>query len=67
MYLKWREMEQSIELQKRNGIRDVIVDKATFESKYWSYGEWSNPNENFAEWPNTSYARVYGVDTFTAK
>ena len=67
MYLKWREMEQSIELQKRNGIRDVIVDKATFESKYWSYGEWSNPDENFNEWPNTSYARVYGVDTFTAK
>ena len=67
MYLKWREMEQSIELQKRNGIRDVIVDKATFESKYWSYGEWSNPDENFNEWPNTSYALVYGVDTFTAK
>lgn len=67
MKQKWELMLESIVIQKNNGIMDVIVDKATFESKYWSYGEWSNPDENFNEWPNTSYARVYGVDTFTAK
>ena len=67
MKQKWDLMLESIAIQKNNGIMDVIVDKETFVSKYWSYGEWSNPDENYSEWPNTSYAEVYGVDTFTAK
>ncbi|MEL3901398.1 MAG: DUF6056 family protein [Treponema phagedenis] len=67
MYLKWQKMEQSIELQKMNGIRNVIVDKDVFISRYWGYSNWDNPDENFDEWPNTLYANFYGVDTFTAR
>lgn len=67
MYLKWSKMLESIKEQKNNGIKDVIVDKNTFISTYWSYGDWGNPDENFDEWPNTLYAEVYGVDTFTVK
>lgn len=67
MSIKWSLMVESIKEQKNKGIRDIIVDKKTFVPKYWSYGDWANPDENFTEWPNTSYAQVYGVDTFTAK
>ena len=67
MYLKWGKMLESIKEQKNNGIKDVIVDKNTFISTYWSYGDWGNPDENFDEWPNTLYAEVYGVNTFTVK
>lgn len=60
-------MEHSVEEQKARGIADVTVDKSTFQSKYWGYGDWGNPGENPDVWPNTTYAHYYGVETFIAK
>ena len=68
MRLKWNAMERSIEEQKAAGIKHVVVDKATFVSRYWNYCDWTNPDEkSIDDWPNTVYAKVYGVETFTAK
>ena len=67
MHLKWKKMEKSIFDQKAAGLEDIIVEESTFDSIYWSYGDWSNPHEFPFEWPNTSYAQYYGVKTFTAQ
>lgn len=68
MRLKWNAMERSIEEQKAAGIKHIVVDKETFVSKYWNYSDWTNPDEkSIDDWPNTVYAKVYGVETFTAK
>ena len=68
MRLKWNAMEKSIEEQKIAGIKDVVVDKETFVSRYWNYSDWGNPDDkNINDWPNNVYAKVYGVETFTAK
>lgn len=66
MYKKWNLMEQQIAEQKTNGIKDIIVEKNTFKSKWWSYGDWGNPGNNTEVWPNTTYAKYYEVDTFVA-
>ena len=60
-------MEQSIEQQKRNGIRDIVVDEATFKSRYWGYGDWGNPIVGDGDWVNVLYAKVYEVETFAVK
>ena len=67
MSLKWWKMEQSIAQQKRNGIRDVVVDKTTFIARYWGYGDWGNPVTGTGDWVNESYAKAYGVDTFSVQ
>ena len=68
MRLKWNAMEKSIEEQKSAGIRHVVVDKETFISRYWNYCDCTNPDaKHIDDWPNTVYARVYGVETFSAK
>lgn len=67
MSLKWWKMEQSIAQQKRNGIRDVVVDKTTFIARYWGYGDWGNPVTGAGDWVNESYAKAYGVDTFSVQ
>ena len=53
--------------QKQRGIKHIVVDKDTFESKYWNYGDWGNPDEHVTEWPDTAYAKAYGVETFRAE
>ncbi len=67
MRLKWNAMERSIMEQKQRGIKHIVVDKDTFESKYWNYGDWGNPDEHVTEWPDTAYAKAYGVETFRAE
>lgn len=67
MRLKWNAMEKSVAEQKAKGIMDVTVSKEYFKSIYWSYGDWGDPNEDATTWPNDSYARYYGVDTYTVK
>lgn len=68
MRLKWDAMEKSIEEQKSVGIQHVVVDKATFVSRYWNYCDCINPDDkNIDDWPNNVYAEVYDVETFTAK
>lgn len=64
---KWHRMEQSIAEQKANGNIEIIIDKTTFNSKYWSYGDWGNPKEDPNIWPNTAYAEHYKVKSFIAK
>ena len=64
---KWTEMELEIRAQKNNGKTAIVIDKNTFISRYKNYGDWGNPGENPAEWPNTSYASFYGVNSIIAK
>ncbi|MGX3044000.1 DUF6056 family protein [Helicobacter sp. T3_23-1056] len=64
MRLKWERMIASIEAQKALGAKEVIVNADTFHSNYRGYGDWGNPNENANEWPNTTYAKVFGVERF---
>ena len=64
MRLKWERMLSSIEAQKALGAKEVIVSADTFRSNYRAYGDWGNPNENTNEWPNTTYAKVFGVEKF---
>ena len=64
MRLKWERMIASIEAQKAFGAKEVIVSADTFRSNYRGYGDWGNPNENTNEWPNTTYAKVFGVEKF---
>lgn len=69
MSRKWEAMVQSVEIQKAQGVKNITVDAETFRSKYWSYGDWENPQgvENINRWPNTSYATYFGVETFVAE
>lgn len=67
MRLKWGAMFTSIESQKKSGSKNIVVDKATFESRWWSYGDWGNPDEKTDTWVNERYAKVFGVETFVAK
>ena len=60
-------MEKSIQEQKAAGITNVVIDKNTFISHYWSYSSWENPKENPNEWPNDMYAKYYGIDSLSAK
>ena len=60
---KWKLMECSIKEQKSKGLNDIIIDKSTFDSEYWNYGDWENPGEDPNIWPNTTYADYYEVDT----
>lgn len=64
---KWSLMEKSIVEQKNQGINEIVIDRNTFISRYWGYGDWGNPGENPSEWPNTSYAEYYEVDSIVAK
>ncbi|WP_395040484.1 DUF6056 family protein [Helicobacter sp.] len=67
MRLKWERMLASIVTQKAMGATDIIVDKQTFVSYYKGYTDWSNPGSDPTQWPNTTYARVFGVQSFIAK
>ena len=60
-------MELSIQEQKAKGSKDIVVDRLTFVSSYWNYGDWGNPGNNAKVWPNTQYAGYYGADTFIAQ
>ncbi|MBQ3826291.1 MAG: hypothetical protein II811_09180 [Spirochaetaceae bacterium] len=67
MHKKWEKMELSIQEQKAKGSKDIVVDRLTFVSSYWNYGDWGNPGNNAKVWPNTQYAGYYGADTFIAQ
>ena len=64
MRLKWERMIASIEAQKAMGSEVAVVSADTFRSNYRGYGDWGNPNQNTNEWPNTTYAKVFGVERF---
>lgn len=67
MNKKWNTMEQSITYQKLNGVNDIVIDSRTFKSKYKNYGDWGNPGKDPKKWPNTSYAKYYGINSITVK
>lgn len=69
MSRKWDKMVESVQRQKAQGIKNIVVDKNTFHSRYWNYGDWGNPKgiENINNWPNTSYAQHFSVDSFVAE
>ncbi len=67
MNKKWKKMEASINKQKSEGISNIMVDKDTFISKFWSYGDWGNPTEDTEDWVNKSYSNYYGVETIVVK
>lgn len=67
MRLKWERMLASIEAQKALGQTNAIISADTFRSNYRGYGDWGNPNKNTNEWPNTTYAKVFGVEKFIVK
>lgn len=66
MAFKWNKMLGSIEAQKELGINEVIVNQDYFTSYYKGYGTYYlsiNPDE----WPNTSYAKYFGVEKIMIK
>lgn len=67
MRLKWERMLASIEAQKALGSEIAIVSADTFRSNYRGYGDWGNPSQNTNEWPNTTYAKVFGVKEFIVR
>lgn len=67
MRLKWERMLASIAAQKALGVTELIVEAQTFKSYYKHYCDWGNPGEDPEKWPNTTYARVFGVEKFIAK
>ena len=67
MRLKWERMLASIEAQKALGSTSAVVSADTFRSNYSGYGDWGNPTPNTNEWPNTTYAKVFGVEKFIVK
>ncbi|WP_394954726.1 DUF6056 family protein [uncultured Helicobacter sp.] len=67
MRLKWERMLASIAAQKAMGVTEIIVETQTFVSYYGNYTGWSNPGSNPDVWPNNVYARVFGVQKFTAR
>lgn len=67
MRLKWERMLATIDTQKALGKQEIIVSKEVFHSFYRNYTDWGNPTQNPNEWPNTSYARHFEVESFIAK
>ncbi|WP_104731149.1 DUF6056 family protein [Helicobacter muridarum] len=64
MYAKWNNMLGFIDGQKELGHKDVRVDKKTFQSYYRNYGNWANPVSDVHVWPNTDYAKYFGLNSF---
>ncbi len=67
MLYKWNDMLSSIEQQKNAGLQDIVVSNKTFHSFYKNYGDWLNPGSDTEVWPNTIYAKYFGVRTFKAE
>lgn len=66
MRLKWERMISAIEAQKALGREDIIVSDEIFRSYYDGYTDWGNPDGKATDWPDTSYARYFGVKSFIA-
>ena len=64
MNKKWNDMTASVEMQKQQGLEDIVVDESTFNSKWKNYCDWENPGRDPYVWPNNSYASYFGVKTF---
>ena len=60
-------MLATIDTQKALGKQEIIISKEVFHSFYRNYTDWGNPTQNPNEWPNTSYARHFEVESFIAK
>lgn len=67
MRLKWNAMVVSVEKQKQAGSKNIVVDKATFRSAWWNYGDWGRPTEDIKDWCNERCAKFFGVETFVVK
>lgn len=67
MRLKWERMLASVDTQIALGKKDIVVSTEVFHSFYQGYTDWGNPNEAVRNWPDTSYAWYFKVDTFAAK
>jgi hypothetical protein len=67
MHNKWVSMVADIENEKQKGNTAVVVDKNTFISRYWNYGDWANISDNPDSWPNDVYAAYFGLKSIRAK
>ena len=60
-------MVADIENEKQKGNTAVVVDKNTFISRYWNYGDWGNISDNPDSWPNDVYAAYFGLKSIRAE
>ncbi|RDU65365.1 hypothetical protein CQA53_06215 [Helicobacter didelphidarum] len=67
MRFKWEYMLGSIAAQKALNQKIIIVDSHPFHPLYKRYGDWGNPGKDPDVWPNTDYARYFGVEKFIVK
>lgn len=64
--LKWNTMVEYISTQKALGNTHIEVEDI-FHSPYWNFKGWGNPGDNPNEWPNPSYAKYFGIESFKVK
>lgn len=64
--IKWDRMLDFVEKQKQSGETHIVIDDI-FHSRYKNLMNWGNPGKEPNEWPNTTYAQYFGVESFSVK
>ncbi|RAX52037.1 hypothetical protein CCY99_07755 [Helicobacter sp. 16-1353] len=64
--LDWNNMVKLIESQKNLGNLDIEVDDI-FHSYYSNFSNWGNIGKNAKDWPNPSYAKMFGINSIKIK
>ncbi len=59
----WNKMVATIREEKSRGNLDIVVDGKMFTSRYRNFSDWGSIGTNPDEWPNTTYAKMFGVKT----
>ncbi|MGI0440058.1 DUF6056 family protein [Helicobacter himalayensis] len=67
MHNKWQQMVGFIEGQKALGNKNIAVSSKYFKSNYKYYTGWQNPDSDPNSWPNPTYAKYFGLDSFIVK
>lgn len=65
--LDWNAMLAYIKLEREAGRLDVVVDGRIFTSPYRNFGNWGDIGKNPNEWPNPTYARMFGLKSIRTK
>lgn len=64
--IRWENMLSYIDEQKIAGNKDIVVNKDIFKNRYENSGDFGNPSPNAKDWPNGTYSKFFGVDSFKA-
>ena len=67
MHNKWQQMVGFIEGQKALGNKNIVVSPKYFKSNYKYYTGWQNPDSDPNSWPNPTYAKHFGLESFIVK